>query len=184
MIAWKGAGVTLLALWAAANAQSLDGKLITLVMAFGALGDVLLDAISLEVGAIAFVVGHLIATLLYWRNRRPTLTGSQRTLAILIVPLTAFISWQLVRHVDGAIGVALYGAIVALMAAFAWTSRFPRYRTGVGAMAFVISDLLIFARLGGAVNPMLASALIWPLYFGGQALITWGVVTTLHQSRD
>ena len=183
IIVWKGAGVALLALWAAMNARSADGWLITFVMAFGALGDVLLDAVTLEVGAISFVIGHVIAMGLYWRNRRASLTGSQRGLAIILVPLTTLISWLLVRHQPGAGGVALYGAIVAFMAAFAWTSRFPRYRTGIGAMLFVISDLLIFARLGGTVPAPIASALIWPLYFGGQALIVWGVVTTLARDR-
>lgn len=182
IVVWKGAGVAFLALWAAFNARGFDGWLLVLALAFGALGDVLLDAVALEVGAIAFVVGHVIAMVLYWRNHRAVQTGSQRALAIIIVPLTAFISWQLVRHVGGAAGVAVYGTIVALMAALAWTSRFPRYRTGIGAMAFVISDLLIFARLGGVVPAPIATALIWPLYFGGQTLIAWGVVTTLRHT--
>ena len=51
-IVWKGAGVGLLALWAVANARSLDGWLIAAAMALGALGDVLLDAVGLTVGAV------------------------------------------------------------------------------------------------------------------------------------
>ena len=39
-------------------------------MACGALGDVLLDAISLVAGAAWFALGHLLAMRLYWRNRR------------------------------------------------------------------------------------------------------------------
>jgi uncharacterized membrane protein YhhN len=34
------------------------------------------------------------------------------------------------------------------MAAAAWSSRFPRYRVGAGAVLFVISDWLIFSRMG------------------------------------
>ena len=41
-----------------------------------------------------------------------------------------------------------YTGGVAIMAATAWVSRFPRYRTGIGAMAFLASDLLIFAGGG------------------------------------
>jgi uncharacterized membrane protein YhhN len=50
----------------------------------------------------------------------------------------------------GAPGVALYSLGLALMAATAWLSRFPRYRVGIGALMFVVSDLLIFGRSAAA----------------------------------
>jgi hypothetical protein len=71
-LTWKGLGVGLLAVYAALNARSLDGWLLVAVMAFGALGDVLLGAAGLTVGALAFLVGHLVAIGLYLRNRRQT----------------------------------------------------------------------------------------------------------------
>jgi uncharacterized membrane protein YhhN len=67
------------------------------------------------------------------------------------------------------------------MAASAWISRFPRYLTGIGAMMFLGSDLLIFARLGPLAGSALPGLLIWPLYFAGQVLIAWGVTQTLKQ---
>jgi len=45
-------------------------------------------------------------------------------------------------------GVAVYSLGLALMAATAWTSRFPRFRVGIGAVMFLVSDLLIFGRMG------------------------------------
>lgn len=183
IIAWKGAGVGLLALWAATQAAGRDGWLITMVMALGALGDVLLDAVGLETGAMAFAAGHLLAILLYLRNRRPALTPSQTLLGWLVVPATVVITWALVRGEDGAATAILYSGFLAVMAAMAWTSRFPRYRTGIGAMLFVASDLFIFARASGAIDPMLGRLLIWPLYFAGQALIVRGVVATLADDR-
>ena len=178
--AWKGAGVAVLAFWAALNARALDGWLIALVMAAGAAGDVLIDAVSLEAGAIAFLVGHLIAMLLYWRNIRPSPSSSQLILAIVLVPAVIWIAWSLPADRDAAPGVALYSAGLALMGALAWISRFPRYRTGIGAMLFVASDLLIFARIGPFEQSMLPGLLIWPLYFLGQAMIAVGVVGTLR----
>lgn len=53
----------------------------------------------------------------------------------------------------------------------------------LGAWLFVASDLLIFGRQGGLVPPDLSRLLIWPAYFAGQALIAWGVVTTLAGDR-
>lgn len=179
--AWKASGAGLLAIWAAANARTADGKLIAAVLAFGALGDWLLDAVGMLAGAAAFATGHLIAIILYLRNRRPRLTSSQKLLAWVLVPLALLIAWGLTRGAEAALmGAAIaYTGGVAIMAATAWTSRFPRYRTGVGAMAFLASDLFIFAGEGGTLSKDITLWLVWPLYFGGQALIAWGVVSGL-----
>lgn len=183
IIIWKGLGVGLLALWAAMMANQRDGWLIALVLALGALGDVLLDAKGLEMGALAFAAGHFVAIYLYARNARQQRSLSQNLLALALVPGALIICVAMLYPAAGWWHAALYSAIVAAMAACAWISRFPRYRTGLGAIAFLISDLLIFARAGGHIAPVLASALIWPLYFGGQALIAHGVVTSLRTAR-
>lgn len=180
IIAWKGAGVALLTLWAAMQARSADGWLIAAALGAGAAGDVLLDAAGLAFGGAAFAVGHVLAIILYVRNPRPATPRSQMLLATLTPPLATLIAGQLTMASEQFWLAMIYTAIVAAMASCAWTSRFPRYRTGIGAMLFLASDLLIFARLGGAVPAATASLLIWPLYFAGQALIAWGVVTTLR----
>lgn len=170
--AWKGAGVGLLAVWCALHARDAHGWLIVAVMAFGAAGDVLLETHGLIAGALAFAVGHLLAIGLYWRNRRAVLTGSQRALALIVLVAVPLLSWRLTGRAD----IVFYGALLAAMAATAWTSRFPRYRTGIGAMLFVASDLLIFARMGSLSVAAWAGHAIWALYFAGQALIAIGVV--------
>jgi len=65
------------------------------------------------------------------------------------------------------------------MAAAAWTSRFPRFVVGLGAVLFVVSDLLIFARLGPLAGATWVGFGVWTLYFGGQLLICLGVSGTL-----
>lgn len=181
---WKASGVALLAIWAAVNARNFDGKLIAAALACGALGDWLLDAVGMLQGAAAFVVGHAVAVTLYMRHRRPSLSPSQRLLGWLLVPLSLAIAWALARSAEAELMTAAVGytAIVAVMAAAAWTSRFPRYRTGIGAMLFLASDLFIFAGEGGTLSKDVTIWLVWPLYFAGQALIAWGVVSML--SRD
>ena len=74
-----------------------------------------------------------------------------------------------------------YSAIVGAIAAAAWTSRFPRYRVGLGAVMFVVSDLLIFAREAAVLPDLVTGWLIWPLYYFGQFLITVGVIGALRQ---
>ncbi len=181
MIVWKGLGVGLLALWAALNARSVDGWLIALVMALGASGDVLLDAISLQAGGVVFALGHAVAIWLYLKKRRAKLSPSQALLAGLTVPLSVFAAWKLLGGGVQGLQAALYTFFVAAMAAAAWISRFPRYRTGIGAMLFLASDLLIFSRFGALKGSQLPDIMVWPLYFAGQALITWGVVRVLRR---
>jgi len=175
-IAWKGAGVGLLALYAALNAKSLDGWLLAAVMAFGALGDVLLETHGFVVGGLAFLVGHLVAVVLYLRNGRPLTLGNLTYAAALFgfIVLSAYL-FPLNRATAGP--VALYATGLAAMTATAWLSRFPRPLVAAGAIMFAASDLLIFLRTGRPaldIPPM--SVAVWGLYFAGQALITLGVV--------
>jgi uncharacterized membrane protein YhhN len=183
MLAWKGGGVWLLAVYAALQARTTDGWLITGVMALGAAGDVLVEMDETR-GAAAFAIGHMIAIALYVRNRRPTLTPSQMGLAMVVVPATILIAWLLPSERSGVTGVIFYAFLLSLMTASAWISRFPRYRTGIGAMLFLASDLLIFARMGPLSEAIWVDYAIWGLYFVGQVLIVVGVTQTLNAASE
>ena len=182
-VAWKGAGVALLAIWAAVNAHNRDGWLLAAVMAFGALGDVLLEQ-SQTGGALAFLAGHVTAIVLYLLHRRTKPSPSQIALSGLLLAAVPVIAFLLPADRGAAPGIALYATGLGAMAASAWVSRFPRYRVGLGAVLFVASDLLIFSRLGPLAESPIPVILIWPLYFAGQALIAWGAVTTLLRWKD
>lgn len=180
LMVWKGLGVGFLAVYALRRIHSFDGKLIAAVMAFGALGDMLIE-IDLIMGAVAFLVGHCIAITLYLRHRREKLAFSQKLFAILLIPITVYIAWMLPFDRSEALGLAAYSTFLAVMAAMAWTSSFPRYRVGIGALLFVVSDLLIFSRMGFLQNSAIPDWTIWPLYYAGQFLIAIGVVRTLRE---
>lgn len=179
-IAWKGAGVALLAIAAAIEARGRDGRLLALMLALGALGDVMLEIAGLTAGAVAFMAAHVVAIALYLANRRPAPAASQRMLALLVVPLGVFIAWSLPADRAQSWGVTVYALFVAAMAGAAWTSGFPRFRTGIGAMMFLLSDLLIFARMGPLEGAVWAGPAIWLLYYLGQLLIFLGVSRTLR----
>lgn len=181
--AWKTSGVALLALWAATQARGTDGWLIAGALALGALGDLLLETHGFTVGGAAFAAGHGVAIVLYLRNRRDRLSPSQKLLGYLLAPATILISALLAADAGQALPVGAYGAFLGLMAATAWTSRFPRYRVGIGAVLFVISDLLIFSRFGVMKESVVPGLLIWPTYFAAQVLIAWGVVQTLSSDQ-
>lgn len=178
-IAWKGAGVAFLALYAASRARNLDGWLLAVVMALGAAGDVLLETHGLTVGALAFLTGHLVAIWLYLRNRRPSLGGVDWLVAGLLVPTTVAIAFALPADRAGAPGIALYALGLSAMAAGAWLSRFRRDRVAAGALMFLVSDLLIFARAGALHGQPWINDAVWILYFAGQTLVCTGVVEAL-----
>ncbi len=182
LIIWKGLGVGFLAIYALRRVHGFDGKLIAAVMAFGALGDMLIE-IDLIMGAGAFIVGHCIAITLYLRHRREKLMFSQKLLALLLIPVTILISWSLPFDRSEALGLAAYSAFLAIMAALAWTSSFSRYRVGIGAILFIVSDLLIFSRMGFLQNSTIPDWTVWPIYYAGQFMIATGVVRKLREEQ-
>lgn len=182
LIVWKGAAVACLAVYAARRARSADGWLLTAVMALGAIGDMALE-LDMIAGGLAFALGHLVAIALFLRNPRERRTGSQWLAAIALLLGTPLVAVLLALPDSRWPMAAGYAAIVGAMAASAWVSHFPRYRVGIGAVLFVISDLLIFAREGQHVPEALTWWTIWPLYYAGQFLIATGVVRTLRAGR-
>lgn len=180
---WKTSGVALLAIWAATRARGADGWLLTGALALGGLGDLLLETHGLMIGGAAFAAGHLVACVLYWRNRREALTPSQKALGWLLAPATIGIAALFAAPSGGAMQAGAYSAFLGVMAALAWTSRFPRYRVGLGAVLFVVSDLLIFSRFGPLEGSVVPGLLIWPTYFGAQALIASGVSQALSSDQ-
>ncbi|MEG3122629.1 lysoplasmalogenase [Sphingomonas sp. GB1N7] len=175
LIAWKGAGVALLASWAAGEARNREGWLLVAMLTFGALGDVLLETSGTVVGAVAFLIGHVLAIALYLGVPRGRL-GRSIVAAVASAVIISGVAFALTR--DG--GVAIYGLVLGGMAGAALTSRFDRHLVGLGAALFVFSDLLIFAKSSVLAGSHLPGLLIWPTYFAGQTLIAIGVVRGLR----
>lgn len=175
LIVLKGMGVACLAFYAMRRGFGPDAQILAGVMLFGALGDMGIE-FDFALGGGLFFISHVIAIWLYLRNPRANPVGTQKALAVALLLGTPLVSWLL----SGDVMVALYGLSLGGMAACAWMSRFPRYRVGIGAVLFVISDFLIFSRLGPFDLGDLPHYLIWPLYFAGQFMIATGVVQTLR----
>jgi uncharacterized membrane protein YhhN len=175
---WKMAAVGLLVPFALRRHHAGEFILLATMLAFYALGDGLIE-LSMIAGAVAFILGHLVAIFIYFRHRRINAAFSQKFLAVTILLATPVIAYFLPNDVDEGIQVAAYGVILAAMAAMAWSSNFPRYRVGFGAIMFVISDLLIFAELGPLAGSKISGIAIWYLYYFGVFLIAVGVAQTL-----
>lgn len=180
IIALKGAGVALLAVYAWVRHPGADARLLALVMALSALGDIGMEFYT-SVGGAIFFASHLAAMALYLRNRREHVTPSQKLFAVVLLFMTPFIAWQLTAATPDTVPVTLYALVLGGMAGLAWTSSFSRYRVGLGAVLFVLSDLLIFAQMDVMAESPIPSWLIWPTYYTGQFLIATGVIQTLRK---
>ncbi len=179
LMLWKGAGVALLAAYAALRRPAGEGGLIVIALALAAAGDMALE-ISFLAGGGLFAIGHLFAMALYLRERRFSMSLSQKLAAAGLLVLTPAIAAAMTYGLPNWGLATGYAALVGGMAAAAWSSSFPRYRVGLGAALFAISDLLILAREGNVLDVDITDWLVWPLYFGGQFLIATGVVQTLR----
>ena len=179
IILLKGSGVAFLAIYAWQRSSVFDAKLLALVMALSALGDVAIEFEFLWGGA-AFFASHLAAMALYLRNLRDEPTFSQKGAAVALLLITPLVSWLLTQD----LGVTVYALALGGMAACAWMSRFSRYRVGLGAVLFIISDWLIFLNIGSEGAQSFTAWLVWPIYFSGQFLIATGVIQTLRKELE
>lgn len=179
LIVLKGSGVGLLAVYAFYRTRSVDGAILVLVLALAAGADMALE-LDFVAGGALFAASHLAAIVLYLRNLRDTTTVSQKALAAALFIAAPVISYLL----SGDLLVGVYAFSLGAMAAAAWISRFPRYRVGLGAVLFVVSDWLIFSRMGAFDLAPLPDFLIWPLYYSAQLMIATGVVQTLRGERS
>jgi uncharacterized membrane protein YhhN len=146
------------------------------VMALGAVGDVLLE-ISLAVGAAAFAAGHVVAILLYRRNRRVEIDRKDGAVAALILLAGAAVPFLLLQGRPEAWPFTAYGLLLGAMAGAAWLSRYPRGLVATGALMFLASDMLIALRMGSDIAGL--GPPIWLLYYVGQLLIFLGVSSSL-----
>ena len=179
LILLKGAGLGCLSVYAFMRAPGADGKLLAVALLLACAADMALE-LWFEVGGALFAASHLAMVALYLRNRRERTMWSQRMLAVFLLIGVPVVAYLLSEQVE----IAIYASTLGLMAATAWISRFPRYRVGIGAILFVISDWLIFSRMGSFDLGVLPDTLVWPLYFAGQVMIATGVVQTLRGERS
>ena len=179
LMALKGTAVGMLAVYAGLRQSSSDARLLVVVMALAALGDMAME-LDEQAGGLVFFFSHVAAMALFLRHRRENMTQSQKLFAAALLLFTPVIAFLLVAGTEGAMQIALYALALGGMAGLAWTSSFPRYRVGIGAVLFIISDFFIFARMDGALPENITAWLIWPIYYLGQFLIATGVIQTLR----
>ena len=175
----KGASVGLLALYVLLRLphgrRGLDGALVVTRLLLGAVVAVAFELVFVMGGGV-FAAADCVSVAVYLRNlhKRPSPTQKMTGAALLIgTPLISFL-------LSGQVQIALYASFLGAMASAAWMSHSPRYRVGTGAVLFVVSDWLIFSRMGPFDLAPLPDLLIWPLYYAGQVMIATGIVQCMR----
>jgi hypothetical protein len=175
----KGASVAFLAIYALLRVPGgkhrFDGILLAAMLTIASAGDVAIE-LDLLAGAAFFAGAHCVAVVLYLRNIHPRPSPVQKVIGSALFLATPAMSYIL----SGSFQVAIYASFLGAMASAAWMSHYPRYRVGTGAVLFVISDWLIFARMGPFDLEPAPTLLIWPLYYAGQLMIATGIVQCLR----
>jgi len=184
------AATALLTLWA-----YLAGgpTLLVLALAFSTLGDAFLGASEeryLLPGMAAFFTAHTLYVVLFsfyiaafW-----SLLGQESGAGIIIahIALTlggvVFIGFML-KSIDPAmrIPVIAYAAIILCMGNAALRLDDTLIWAKIGALAFILSDVILTVELfrikSNAPIKRLTSPLIWGFYYGGQALIAYAFIS-------
>lgn len=172
----KASAVGFLALYAAQRTKGLSAGVFVLALALSALGDAAIE-LSLIAGGAAFAASHIAAIVFYRDYLRPELSAVRKWSTLTLFVAVPFGCWVLSRDWT----IAVYGMALGGMAMATWLSVFPQWRVGLGALLFVVSDWLIFSRMGPIDLAPLPDLLIWPMYYIGQLLIATGVVQTLRK---
>jgi uncharacterized membrane protein YhhN len=159
------------------------GPLLAIALALCAIGDAFLAGDPkrwLPFGLGAFLAGHLVYVLLFWRER-----GAVDALfwasAPLIAVAAALMLWRLWPGL-GPLKPAVMAYVAAIVAMVTLSLMLPRLRwpAAAGALAFMTSDALLsfdlFRRAKLFGSSRLTAWAVWFLYFGGQAMITWGML--------
>ena len=174
----KGLSVAPLAVMAWRVLPGREGLLLGLGLAFGSLGDVLLDLgeAMFPFGLGAFLLGHFVYIGLFWRNRpKPSRLGLFEKLMIAGLALFAALmsAWLLPSTGMLAPAVAMYVGALTGMVVAAVAMQLPEKLVVIGAVLFLISDTILAVSRFKTPVPGRA-LLIWPTYYVGQLLIAVG----------
>lgn len=182
LFAFEAGALLLLGAYALLRHASADARLMAGSVAFAGAGVVAVE-LHLWIGALILIAGHGMAIAVFLAHRRPSLTGSQKAAAVTLLVFTPLIAWLEASGDPAAIVAVVYALVLGGMAGCAWTSSFPRYRVGTGALFLVAAGLVSIGGMGPFPGGNLARLLAWPLFYVGHFVMCTGVIQALR-ARD
>lgn len=153
------------------------GPLLGVALIAHSCGDLLLEVAPFLAAVAAFGIGHLLYAAMLARARRPwdeVAGGAKLALGAVALALGLLLPKILAAApAELRLPVGVYALVLGTMAAFAQVSGRGQPWVAAGALAYVASDALLGLHLFGGALPG-GRALVWPLYWGGQAAIALG----------
>jgi len=180
LFAFEAGALLLLAVYALLRHPTSDARLLAGSIACAGIGVVAVE-LDIWIGSLILIVGHGLAIALFLKHRRPSLAGSQKAAAIVLLLFTPLIAWLEAAGDPAALTAAVYALVLGGMAACAWTSAFPRYRVGTGAVLLVLAGLVSIGGMGPLAVSKLSGLTAWPLFYLGYFVICTGVIQTLRR---
>jgi len=180
----KTSSTALLALWACLAGGPL---LLVAALALSSLGDLFLAMKGeawLKPGMAAFFLAHVAYVVLFWG-----LGADDRTLLVLAAQIVlvfggaVFLRWLAPWLGEMRIPVFAYTAVILMMGAAGLNRPPVLWPVTLGALMFIASDVILslqlFKKPADVPAGTVSSLAVWILYFGGQALIGWGLLAAL-----
>jgi uncharacterized membrane protein YhhN len=187
---WARAGVKtlFLAAWAVAFALAGAHPLLVIALAASALGDFFLafdKKVLLPFGILSFLCAQLtyfviFAALWFFSGDNSPLLPRYIAMGALIAGTLAFLVWMAPKLGWMALGVVPYAIAITAMAAMAMWLPWAGWPAMLGAISFVISDLVLATELfrlpPDAPARRITAPVVWWTYAAAQALIVLGIV--------
>ena len=165
----------------------LEGGPLLLVaaLAFSAVGDAFLAGKAerwLLPGMGAFFLAHAFYVALFWQLGEGGSDLPVKVAQAALVFVGATFAFWLMPSVDKPMRtpVIAYTAVILMMGAAAFALPEAFRLVSVGALMFIASDVILslqlFRKPADQPASVPSSLAVWILYFGGQALIAWGLL--------
>lgn len=149
------------------------------------LGDFLLSRPgerALQLGIVAFALGHVLYVAAFWVHFAPDLFADQLAVVLPLLLLLLGLSterWLAPHTGDLRLPVRLYVVLILVMGCMAAQLPIPRFTILLGALAFILSDLMLSIQLfvtseGGYGR--IAPFAVWFFYYAAQVLIIAGFI--------
>lgn len=165
----------------------MDGRLLSVALAFSSLGDILLalrNGSYFAYGLASFLIAHLFFIAVWWWNWPVPLRITNRQKAILAI-LSVYVlvmMWWILPVPGLSVAVAAYMIVLTAMVMAAVLVRVDHFWIGSGAILFLISDSLIaLDHFKHVVDERWAGFLIWSTYYLAQYLMIFGYVLSKTQ---
>ncbi len=152
--------------------------LLMLALLSGTAGDALLEAPwedAFLMGLGAFLVGHVFYIMLVLNNKDAKAPPANKLLVGLVwIAVIANFIIMFMQQAEITLPIIAYSLILATMASTAILSRFNLFYVGIGAILFMVSDMILGLAMFIDI-PSWMGNVVWATYFPAQALLTLGI---------